>query len=185
MKNNKYLFITLFCFIPFLGQGQQKIQALEFEIGGGYSIAKKSNKKMDAFQFFLEIRNNLPNSKFDFGIQFCLGKTPGIDQVIGVNPSQYEDLTRKKHESGIYLLPVVDYNFKQGDKVSYFVGSSLGLMISSVNNNGSVCVMPRVGIEIYNQFRFTLDYKWNWKGVYNYTGINVGFVFGGKPLKKK
>lgn len=181
MLRNKYLLVVLLCMIPFLGWGQQKVQALEFEIGGGYSIAAKSGKTLGAGQLFLEIRNNLPGSKIDFGIQFCLGGTIKDNVYAGGYAVKWQ-------ETGTYLLPIIDYNFRHGKKISYFVGSGFGMMISKVNlsSYGSTCVMPRAGIEVYNRFRLTLDYKWNWKGEYNYGGISVGFVFGGEtPLPPK
>lgn len=71
------------CFIPFLGWSQQKVRALEFEIGGGYSLATGLGKHLNAAQLFLELRRgNLPRSRFDIGIQLCLTGTTNENCMI-------------------------------------------------------------------------------------------------------
>lgn len=180
MKKYKLIWMFMLCSVPFISLSQQRVRALEFELGGGYSVAAKNNKSLGAGQFFMELRNNFQDSEFDFGIQLCVAGT--INGELN-NKGKYNP---KLDETGTYLLPVVDYNFLRVGKISYFVGSGIGMMQSRVNDQtyGSLCVMPRAGIECFHHLRMTLDYKWNPRGEYNYAGINIGVVFGGGRIKK-
>lgn len=132
---------------------------------------QKNNQTIGTGEFLLELRNNYSVRKFDWGIQFC------VTEMMGDEISNEGISTGKIQETGTYLLPVFDYNFRQGQKISYFIGSGLGMMISRVNNysSGSLCAMPRIGVEFFHHLRLTLDYKGNPRGEYNYGEINVLF----------
>lgn len=179
-KTNCITFLMVLCFIPFMGWSQQKFRSLEFEVGGGYAMATALGKRLDALELFLELRSNIPCSKFDIGVQICLAGTLDDESYNSENHIKY------LKETGTFMIPFVDYNFRRGRKVSYFVGSGIGMMHSKINNDNtysSISIVPRVGMEFFNHLRLTMDYKWNPKGEYNYAGISVGVVFGGGVKK--
>ena len=85
-------------------------------------------------------------------------------------------------------MPVCDYNFNLGKKVSPFGGMGLGLnmyniIVGSYDNDRTdgttgIGVMPRAGIELGRHLRFTLNAHLG-KRIYNTVGLSVGYAFGG------
>lgn len=182
MRKYSIAFLMVLCFIPFMGWSQQKVRSLEFEVGGGYAMATALGKRLDALELFLELRSNIPCSKFDIGVQICLAGT--LDDESYNSEKNNQNLK----ETGTFMIPFVDYNFRRGRKVSYFVGSGIGMMNSKINNDNtysSISIVPRIGMEFFNHLRLTLDYRWNPRGEYNYTGLSVGVVFGGGVKKER
>ena len=47
------------------------------------------------------------------------------------------------------------------------------------NNKYSVCILPRIGIKLFNHLRFSIEYKIEEKASSN-VAFNVGFTIGGK-----
>lgn len=181
-KTNCITFLMVLCFSPFLGWSQQKVRALEFEVGGGYGIATSFKTCLNAGLFVMELRSNLPSSGFDIGMQLCVASTTGGESY------DYYKYSQKVNEIATFMVPFVDFNFRRGRKVSYFVGSGMGMMQSNIGGSftySSLTVVPRIGMEFFNHLRLTLDYRWNPRGEYNYTGLSVGVVLGGGVKKER
>ena len=82
-----------------------------------------------------------------------------------------------------------DYNFMEGSKVSPFIGIELGYAqrhtisssfddnIGNCSNNGFV-VSPRIGVEVWNHVRLTLDARITQRD-YNVVCFGLGYAFGG------
>lgn len=86
------------------------------------------------------------------------------------------------------MIPFVDYNFRRGRKVSYFVGSGIGMMqIRTDNDNtySSISVVPRIVNELFNHLRLTIDYKLNEYSQYDYSGVSISVVLGGGVKKDR
>ena len=142
--------------------------------------------------FGLEMRYNFYGSPIDLGIQYSFSRT---------NREYKSDLTYGDNTGGTNssnLLVVGDYNFRM-NKSSFFIGLGAGLakfsnaspaenfykdnkLISRDfvgNNKYSVCILPRIGIKLFNHLRFSIDYKIEEKASSN-VAFNVGFTIGGK-----
>lgn len=182
MKKNNYFFSMLALFLAFgtasLAQGQEPVRSIEYEIGFGGGVATWSGKNYGSFEFKMELRYNLPDSHWDLGTHFAAGTT--------ISQKQYDkyDYSYLK-EVATYMLPVIDYNWRRGKKISYFIGSGMGIYISDTKyaTNTGMSIMPRAGVEFFNRLRLTADYKWNIQGSYNYLNFSAGFVFGGGKKK--
>lgn len=139
-------------------------------------------ERYGSISLFTELRGNLQHSHWDVGMQIGTGgqfTTADYDVEIGGDPRQYI------MEVVLYILPVADYNWWRGEKVSCFVGGGTGMYISGSNAKTyvGVTIMPRAGVEFFNRLRLTTDYKWNIQGIYNYWDLGIGFVVGGGKKK--
>mgnify|MGYP000886975498 CR=1 FL=1 len=135
-------------------------------------------------QMHLETRLNIENSPLDVGFQAGVASFNRQMDRYGVD----YDI---RHSA---MITFVDYNFRYWKRVAPFVG--LGMGYAAVNytsfwrnsNTGRetddtfydrlYLVNTRVGVEFYNHFRITLEYKYM-KKEYSHLGISIGFVFGG------
>ncbi len=82
-----------------------------------------------------------------------------------------------------------DYNYRRWRDIQPFAGVGLGFGIIAdetlpviFDEDGyiafnQVLFSPRVGIELWNRVRFSVDCKWMLHG-YSSVGFNIGFVFG-------
>lgn len=161
---------------------QEPVRKLEFEIGLGPSTVMAKGERYGSISLFTELRGNLQHSHWDVGMQIGTGgqyTQVDYDVEIGGDPRQY------RREVVIYILPVADYNWWRGEKVSCFVGGGTGMYISGSNAKTyvGVTIMPRAGVEFFNRLRLTTDYKWNIQGIYNYWDLGIGFVVGGGKKK--
>jgi hypothetical protein len=75
------------------------------------------------------------------------------------------------------FLVVSDYNFRRGRKVSYFVGAGVGTTIYD-GVTAKLCLMPRVGMEIFNRMRLTAAYMVG-PNAKNTLNLAVGIAIGG------
>lgn len=159
-------------------QGQEPVRSVEYEIGFGSGAAIWLGKSCASFEFKMELRCNLPQSHWDLGMYFAA--TGSGD---GILYDKANDLYLI--ENTTYMLPVIDYNWRRGKKISYFVGGGMGMYTSNIDDDidAGLGIMPRAGVEFFNRLRLTADYKWNIQGSYNYLNFSAGFVFGGGKKK--
>ena len=174
MKKGIILSAIALCLLALPGKAQEPVRSVEFEIGGGGSVAMRQGKSYGGMELKMELRCNIPNSNWDLGINFTAGGTMEGVQYDKVNHLYLDEVTT-------YMLPVIDYNWRRGKKISYFFGGGLGMYTSRINGytDAGMCFMPRAGAEFFNRLRLTADYKWNIQGTYNYLNLSIGFVFGG------
>ena len=185
MRKSKHLLAALACVLA-LGTesiAQEQVRKLEFEAGLGYSLAMTKEEHYGSLSALLELRYNLRHSPWDVGIHY-------ENSVAPLESVDYEALydtrpgfipTETIDEDIHYILPVADYNFHRGERISYFVGGGLGMSICRIeyNTRGSFSLMPRAGVEFFNHLRLTLSYKYNSRGVYHYLGLSIGGILGG------
>ena len=178
MKKGIILSAIALCLLALPGKAQEPVRSVEFEIGGGGSVAMRQGKSCGGMELKMELRCNIPNSNWDLGINFTAGGTMEGVQYDKVNHLYLDEVTT-------YMLPIIDYNWRRGKKISYFFGGGLGMYTSRINDNtdAGLGIMPRAGVEFFNRLRLTADYKWNIQGIYNYLNFSAGFVFGGGKKK--
>ena len=89
---------------------------------------------------------------------------------------------------------VADYNFRQGENISFFIGAGLGYTISDHYNPfnygydrySTFHFMPRVGMELLNRVRLTAYYNtYNHDDEAGGLGLSAGFVFGGSRIENR
>ena len=167
----------------------RKVGRIEGEIGGGFSFgADKLNfdKNKLGATFYAEARYNMQRVPLDIGVQ--AGGT--IFHRESVNAGQLKFRTWN-------VMAVSDYNFRRCKKISLFAGIGLGYAsldhsapitfddsqsnwggFSTGTRTGSLCFMPRIGVELFHHLRVTLDYKLQEKANRHF-GLSLGVVFGG------
>ena len=182
MKKGIILSVIALCLLALPSKAQEPVRNVEFEIGLGPSTVMAKGERYGSISLFTELRGNLQHSHWDVGMQIGTGgqyTQVDYDVEIGGDPRQY------RREVVIYILPVADYNWWRGEKVSCFVGGGTGMYISDTKHatNTGVSIMPRAGVEFFNRLRLTTDYKWNIQGIYNYWDLGIGFVVGGGKKK--
>ena len=178
MKKGVILFVIALCLLALPSKAQEPVRSVEYEIGFGGGVATRLGKSGGAFEFKMELRCNLPNSHWDLGMYFAAGGTDEGAPYNELNHTHLDEITT-------YMLPVIDYNWRRGKKISYFIGGGMGMYTSRINDNtdAGLSIMPRAGVEFFNRLRLTADYKWNIQGLYNYLTFSAGFVFGGGKKK--
>ena len=166
----------------------RKVGRIEGEIGGGFSFgADKLNfdKNKLGATFYAEARYNMQRVPLDIGVQ--AGGT--IFHGESVNAGQLKFRTWN-------VMAVSDYNFRRCKKISLFAGIGLGYAsldnsapitfddsqsnwggFSTGTRTGSLCFMPRIGVELFHHLRVTLDYKLQEKANRHF-GLSHGVVCG-------
>ncbi len=137
----------------------------------------------------LELRYNIPESKFDCGIMVDV--TTAIYKLTPLGESgDYRSVFEQSNRSVSYILNG-DYNFGQGKKVNPYAGLGIGLSINEpvtdvlYDYKGvNFAVRPRVGVELFRHLRVELHCLVNHRG-YSAAGISIGAVIGGRPKKSK
>ena len=178
MKKGIILSVIALCLLALPSKAQEPVRNVEYEIGFGSGAAIWLGKSCASFEFKMELRCNLPQSHWDLGMYFAAAGSGD-----GILYDKANDLYLI--ENTTYMLPVIDYNWWRGEKVSCFVGGGTGMYISGSNAKTyvGVTIMPRAGVEFFNRLRLTTDYKWNIQGIYNYWDLGIGFVVGGGKKK--
>lgn len=89
----------------------------------------------------------------------------------------------------VSLTAICDWNFRQGDNVAFFTGVGLGLaqretIQPGIDRGIGICptyglvAAPRIGIELWNHFRFTLETRITQRD-YNVVAFRLGIPLGG------
>ena len=185
----------------------------EFSLGFTYPWTKyNSGKRQVGAEMGLELRYNIPESKWDIGVLLNVNTTDYKFRhtTLTDNAHWNEDwsqidwdadhsghLTAESHNdvlsnSSFGIQLVADYNFGQGRRVNPFVGLGIGLGGNSSDDldycstpDGSHFVMrPRVGVELFHHVRLSLSSNINRYG-YNNLALSLGLVIGGRPKKAK
>lgn len=185
MKKNNYFFSMLALFLAFgtASFAQEPVRKLEFEAGLGYSLAITKEGHYGCLSALLELRYNLHNSPWNVGIHYenSIAPLESVDYEVLYDTSPSPIPMGTIDEDIHYILPVADYNFHRGERLSYFIGGGLGMSICRIeyNTRGSFALMPRAGVELFNHLRLTLSYKYNSRGIYHYLGLSISGVLGG------
>lgn len=181
------LFVCMVCAVGAWGQVAD-VQRLEGEFNVGFTTPLGSfhdGKREIGADLGLELRYNIPQSKFDVG--FLANLTTGVYDFKRI--SQGERWTFTQSNRSINYVLVGDYNFKQGSKVNPYVGLGLGVAFYDVvsdkvyDNSGTGFIFrPRAGIELFHHLRIGAFFSIIRTGYTNF-GLSIGGVIGGRPKK--
>ena len=181
----KILFFSLvtcyFCFTSMDANAQIKVEPY---LGLTYpvrNIDASEVKEIAGLNAGIEVRKDL----------YSLPISVGADLFVASSARQKEKLDGE-HSSNSQrmagIAAVCDYYFLQGEAVSSFVGSGIGLVqrhtiMSGIDNGIGVCseygpvISPRVGIELWNHLRITAEARFTQRD-YNVFAFRIGYVFG-------
>ena len=187
----KRLLIIFFAIaLPAMANAQE-IRRIESEIALGTAVSGGAGEfsKMCYGELGLaEVRLNLKEKPYDFGVQV------GANLLVRENDISKTDVGF----TSLDFLAVTDYNSELSDDIRWFAGLGAGLMYcdenshTELNTNGgywqtftssggdefTLCVMPRVGIEVWNHLRITAFYRIQ-EPANRHLGLSIGLVIGG------
>ena len=154
-------------------QESQPVKRFEFEAkpGGTCPIDRFVGLEQSGTQLGLESRWNM-DTPFDVALELYMGSA--------VRHYNHHDISTRIFSLSVYG----DYNFRRGSKVAPFVGAGIGsancenIQGSEGREGGSLLLVPRVGVELWNHLRLTADLRLARKG-FNTIGLSIGYAFGG------
>lgn len=153
-----------------------EVRRVEGEIGAGMTVGLWDHSTPGP-KINLELRYNLPKVPVDVGLHispYAVYHNRIIDQ--------HKD---KDSNLALDLMVVSDYNFRRGQKLSFFAGAGLGVTAqSSPRILTLLSAMPRVGVEFSNHLRLTAAFSFSQREVSHFS-LSVGGVFGGGPKKNR
>ena len=129
----------------------------------------------------LEVRKNLSSSPISIGanvfVTSAFRKEEKIDGSHSKNSQRIAGITA-----------VCNYQFFQGQPISFFIGTGIGVaqrrtIISGIDKNIGICpayglvVSPRIGVELSEHFRVSLETCITQRD-YNVAAFRVGYAFG-------
>lgn len=178
------------------------VRAFELELAGGIVTPTEKlqfDKNHLGWTAQAELRYNFKRLPLDLGIHVDGALFDRDGQVFDTT----EDLKQiaKARFTSITGLGVLDLNILRSKGFSIFLGCGVGYAmllsdvraiqnVKDIDRNGCLCVMPRVGIELFHHLRATLYYKHFGaeQGTtisQNHFGASIGIVFGGGKKKAK
>lgn len=173
MCRMKRLLFLLFAFLPlsvFAQRQAVEVRRIEGSISFGASFFEDNFYDSTAGEIGLlssvELRYNFRSVPMDVG-------------VMSMNDIRAGDceLCNGSWENNLSFLAVTDYNFRRGNKVSYFVGAGVGTTFYGADAT-KLCFMPRVGMEFFNRIRLTMAYMVGPKAK-NTLNMTLGVAIGG------
>lgn len=188
MKHRLILFILPLLLLP-VTLRSQTVKPVEVEVRTGFTLPLAAE---DGYANLLhwgmlgaEVRYNFREIPLDAGLEWTY--TMGCRQ----SPSDEND----KLPLRIWTISLTaDYIFNQGEAVSWFVGIGAGpaqRLVTSpffgeyedVPVTGAL-VSPRIGVELWNQLRFTLCARITSRA-FNVIEAGIGYAIGGRTYKTK
>lgn len=191
------LFLLAVCCLT-LGKAQNKsaysVGCVEGEVGTGlvFGTGKVGFDKINpGAAFYAELRYNFKKLPLDAGLH-----------VAGNIFQRESDMAGQLKFKSWNFMAVADYNFRQQSKVSFFAGAGVGY--ASIENSapivfddsqpnwggfttgtksGSLCIMPRIGVELFHHLRVTASYLLADKANSHFN-LTIGVTFGGGPRKR-
>ncbi len=169
---------------------KREVRAVEVELGAGFPFGVHRLRAAGFGHYRtgvtggVEVRYNFKRSPFDVGFQL---------RPTALNRDLSSDRGSCTFTS-VALMATSDYNFRRATDCSFFVGLGAGCAFLTQSaavrfdeqsggfyDNGpkaSVCVMPRVGIEVCDHWRITFAYQFMERANRNFS-IALGISFGG------
>ncbi len=172
----KRLLFVLFALLPMCSFAQQEVEVrrVEGSISLGTSFFEDSFYESTASEIGLlssvELRYNFRSLPMDVGVMSMLDIRGGDCE-----------LCNGSWKSNLSFLAVSDYNFRRGDKVSYFVGAGVGATFYNADTT-KLCFMPRAGVEFFNRMRLTMAY-FAGPNAKNTLNLTLGVAIGGGRKK--
>lgn len=190
----KFIIGALMALITFSAAAQNEVRAFEFEasIGRTYPLLDLRGEEYLGGGLNLALRYNHKKKPIDFGVEI---------HIMTVERKVEEEIK-------MYKLPDMDnsalsittaYNFARGKNLSLFIGIGAGIPLANIvfsihnyfysSNLGpylNMAFSPRIGVELGNHFRLTVDLRLLDKE-HHAIFMRAGIVFGGgrKPIKKQ
>ena len=124
MKKGIILSAIALCLLALPGKAQEPVRSVEFEMGFGSGAAIWLGKSCASLEFKMELRCNLPRSHWDLGMYFAVAEAVDGIQYDKVNHLYLDEVTT-------YMLPIIDYNWRRGKKISYFFGGGLAILMQA------------------------------------------------------
>ncbi len=195
MKNFIICAALLICANSIVAMAQSKVKSLEGEIA---FVGVKASRNMIFDQSRPgigatgELRYNFRSLPVDIGIQ-GRGQIWDRRSLSESTSDEYKFAGEKMNYMSANVLLVSDYNFRQGESVSFFIGAGVGMAFFEENSSlkrvaystyvsdggsNSFCFMPRVGAEFFNRLRLTLFYQFEDKANECF-GLQIGLSIGG------
>ena len=196
MKHLYFLFVLgLLCISKVDLYGQQKniFRKVNAEIGVGVVFGSKKigfDQIGAGASIYAEGRYNFTNSHIDAGLHLS-------GSIFHRKSKNAGSLYFKSYN----VMAISDYNLFIAKGVSLFAGAGVGLCICNVSSpigfdnskrnwggfttgdkTHSFSFMPRAGVELFNHWRLTFNYKLQEKANINY-GITLGYAFGAGAKK--
>ena len=171
----KRLLFVLFALLPMCSFAQEvEVRRVEGSISLGASFFEDSFYESTAGEIGLlssvELRYNFRSVPMDVG-------------VMSMNDIRAGDceLCNGSFEGNVTFLAVSDYNFRRGERVSYFAGVGVGATFYNADTT-KLCIMPRVGMEFFNHLRLTMAYMAG-PNAKNTLNLTLGVAIGGGRKK--
>lgn len=171
----KRLLLLLLVLLPIYGFAQEvEVRRVEGCISLGASFFEDNFYDSTASEIGLlssvELRYNFRSLPVDVGVM----------SVVDIRGGDCE-LCNGSWKNNLTFLAVGDYNFRRGNKVSYFVGAGVGATFYNVDTT-KLSFMPRVGVEFFNRMRLTMAYMVGPKAK-NTLNMTLGVAIGGGRKK--
>ncbi len=178
------LILFYVCSLTCLAQDIQKYEG-EANVGLTFPLSDYHHgKKLFGPEFGLEVRYNVPHTKWDCGLLLNASTS-----VYKYEETPKTDWYWEQSNRSINILLVGDYNFNQGAKFNPYIGAGIGISLYEAINevlyedSGTTFVFrPRIGIELFRHLRIGLFSTINKNGFHN-MGLSIGAVIGGRPNK--
>jgi hypothetical protein len=179
--------IAIAAFTSIYAQDANNVKSFEFEAGTGVMMGSKASYESvnPGMPLFAECRLNLKDSPFDLGLQLSVGQFS----------REFQDHTYSLRDR---LSPILycDYNIRNESVFSPFFGIGLGegnfeieypyyptvtsnIPVEASLNAHKFILSPRIGIEVFNHLRLTLEYRLAFDKNYNFGALKLGYAFGG------
>ncbi len=174
----------LFLTIPVFAQGIRDVRAFEGSFSLGVVIPSSRSgfniRPSESRTYQIEFRYNLRKQPISLGLSFNHSVLAYESEInYSEEGSLSDSYITKPYNSN--LMVVGDCNFLRNTCFSPIVGLGIGAGCvgwwDSIFSRGSVCLMPRVGVELWRRLRLMVSYNM-WESD-NYTSFSVGISFGG------
>jgi hypothetical protein len=189
MRNFLISILLVFCSLYVSAGEPIEVQPIEGGANFGITLPTKPDggtSKVSGFIGF-ELRYNIPNTKFDFGVYGDIkGLEYGYNVLVEQDGELYRDRVNVLSYANSYGF-VSHYNFGQGKKINPFIGLGIGLVHCEWHGDymgTALGLSPRFGVELFHHLRIACQFEYNTKQ-YDSASITVGFVIGGRPKKAK
>jgi len=170
----------------------QTVKKFECEPYVGFTLpqGRYGDRSSVGLNLGVETRYNFSQLPLSAGINLNMRNAVREDKSAKNHSSSWTDYTSSLRT--VSFSVTADWNFRQGKNVSPFAGLGLGVgsktevedgtgKYSCSGNKGTVVAVPRIGVELWNHLRITLDAQFSQK-YYNTFAIRVGYAFGGGRL---
>lgn len=172
MNLKRYLFSLIAILTVCTCMKAQSISVQKFEgdisLGFTYPLDEYDTQGLMGLSASCEMRYNVPSSPFDVGIHIGYTTIDFDDKI---------DHCLSQSDATLNFAAVGDWNPRQGQNVSPYFGMGVG--VRSNTSEIKPLLMPRIGVELWRNFRITASASISQK-YWNCFAIQIGLVLGGR-----